>query len=295
MAPIYFSKHVYTQAMAIHPSYGFLCLAVFLAAYLLNIFYISVLYHRGLAHGAVKLAPLTRELVIHTGSWITGIDPKAWVCMHRLHHRHSDTDRDPHSPWNQGVFGVMRGQLRSYEKTLRNLKYERAETIRVVQDLDFSISWLNRKKLWWLPYAVHAAVGILIAVVFHAALLGAAYWIGMMSHPIQGWMVNALAHRFGYRNFGTPDESRNNTLIAWLVMGEGYQNNHHAAPTSAKFSARWFEFDGGYWLCLLAQAMGALKIQELSVSERAEVAATGLRRALPLNSVKVPTVKSASV
>src|SRR5262252_6756655 len=71
---------------------------MFLAAYLLNIFYITVLYHRGLTHGAVRLRPFTRNLLIHTGNWVTGLDPKGWACMHRLHHMHSDTALDPHRP-----------------------------------------------------------------------------------------------------------------------------------------------------------------------------------------------------
>ncbi len=90
---------------------------------------------------------------------------------------------------------------------------------------------------------------------------GAAYWFGMMSHPIQGWMVNSLAHRYGYRNFASADQSRNHPLVAWLVMGEGYQNNHHEAPTSPKFSVRWFEFDSGYLLCLIAERLNWLTVK----------------------------------
>lgn len=80
-----------------------------------------------------------------------------------------------------------------------------------------------------------------------------------MSHPIQGWMVNALGHSFGYRNYPTPDRSKNNLLVAWLVMGEGYQNNHHHQPSSAKFSVKWWEFDLGYYFCILAERFGVLE------------------------------------
>ncbi len=242
-------------------TYPWLCVLVFLATYFLNVFYITVLYHRGLAHGSVTLSPFAKGLLIHTGSWVTGIDPKAWAAMHRLHHAHSDKKSDPHSPWNSSVLGVMIEQLRSYERILVGLIRNQPEFTSIVKDLDFSVNWVNRKKVWWLPYLLHAVIAVSMCVIFHAGWLGAAYWLGMMSHPIQGWMVNSFAHKFGYRNYNTDDRSRNNTAVAWLVMGEGFQNNHHAKPLSAKFSSKWFEFDGGYLLCLLAQSVGALKIE----------------------------------
>jgi stearoyl-CoA desaturase (Delta-9 desaturase) len=240
--------------------YYTMCFLVFIAAYLLNMFYISVLYHRALTHGAIRLSPFAHWLVVNTGAWLTGIDPKTWVCMHRLHHTHSDTDRDPHSPWNHGVFGVMFAQLRYYEKVMIKLQTRRSEYTSVVPDLKFPISWVIRKKLWWLPYLVHAGVAVLLGFLFNAWLFGAAYWLGMMSHPIQGWLVNSLAHRFGYRNFNTEDRSKNNSVVAWFVLGEGYQNNHHHDPSSAKFSVRWFEFDVGYLLTRIAEVFGFLEI-----------------------------------
>jgi len=223
---------MYTHFMG----YYWICLIVFLAAYLLNVFYISVLYHRGLTHGAVRLRPWMRNWVILTGNWVTGLDPKSWACMHRLHHRHSDSEKDPHSPWNFGVFGVMLGQLLGSSPVTQ-----------------LPVNWLNRNKLWYLPYLFHASVALCLGFACHAWILGGAYWLGMMSHPVQGWMVNSFAHKYGYRNFDTDDQSRNNTLVAWLVFGEGYQNNHHAYPSSAKFSMRRFEFDGGYALCRIAR------------------------------------------
>ena len=84
--------------------------------------------------------------------------------------------------------------------------------------------------------------------------------MGIMGHPFQGWLVNALAHRYGKRNFSTNDESTNNTLVGLFVFGEGYQNNHHHAPHSAKFSVKWNEIDFGYTMCLIAEVFGLLKI-----------------------------------
>ncbi len=246
-------------------SHAILCLAVLWAAYLLNIFYVSVLYHRGFTHGAVTLGPRTRRFVIWSGNWVTGIDPKAWACMHRMHHLYSDTPQDPHSPHPGGIWRVMLAQLHSYQKVLKGLIVGREPYKSLVADLDFPVSWLNRKKLWLLPYAFHAVLGVGIGFAFHSFWLGYSYWLGMMSHPIQGWMVNALGHRYGYRNFDTPDQSKNNRMVAFLVAGEGYQNNHHQSPRSARFSYRPGEIDWGYGMARIAAGLGMLKIEESEV------------------------------
>ena len=225
---------------------------IFLFGYLVNIFYITVLYHRGLTHNAVILSPMAKFLVQHTGNWVTGIDPKSWACMHRFHHIHSDTIKDPHSPVHQGVFGVWLGQHKSYEKILRNLIRKEAATIAIVEDIDFDVSYLNRKKLWFVPHIIHFFIGILLSFVTSSYLIGIAYFLGIASHPIQGWLVNSFAHKFGYRNFPSKDNSQNNTFVSLLVFGEGLQNNHHYFPERAKFSIKWFEIDLGYLLCLLA-------------------------------------------
>jgi stearoyl-CoA desaturase (delta-9 desaturase) len=235
-------------------------LSIFFLTYLLNTFYISVLYHRGLAHGAVTLGPRMRKFVIHTGNWVTGMNPKAWCCMHRLHHIHSDTPNDPHSPLHHGVLGVMLAQLRSYEDSLRGLINDREPYVSISKDLNFPVHWMNRRRLWFLPYLFHGSIAVILGSALASRWVGFCYAFGLMSHPIQGWMVNALAHKFGYRNFSTPDNSKNNTLVAWLVMGEGFQNNHHFNPRSAKFSVRLREIDLGYGICLLAHRLRLLEI-----------------------------------
>jgi stearoyl-CoA desaturase (delta-9 desaturase) len=232
---------------------------VFVLGYLLNIFYITVLYHRALTHRAVGLTPFSAKLVEHTGSWVTGIDPKAWACMHRLHHLHSDTPLDPHSPIHQGVFGVAMGQLRSYRRILKRLIVREPTATALVADIPFDVNYLNRKKLWCLPYVLHFALALAIGFLTGHVLIGAAYFFGIMSHPIQGWLVNSLAHKFGYRNHDTDDHSRNNRFVAWVVFGEGLQNNHHFSPAKANFAQKKSEVDPGYWLCQAGVRTGLLR------------------------------------
>jgi stearoyl-CoA desaturase (delta-9 desaturase) len=254
--------------------YLFACAGVFLAAYLANAIMITIFYHRGLAHRAVQLHPWARSLAIHGGIWFTGLDPKGWACMHRRHHAYSDTERDPHSPVHLGLWGVLLGQLKSYERTLVGLSRGEPEYTRHVEDLDFPVSWVNRNRLWLLPYAVHLVVALAIALPTGMWALAGAYYFGIMSHPVEGWLVNTLGHAFGGRNFETSDNSRNNHLAAWLIFGEGFQNNHHRYATSAKFSYQWWEVDFGYGFCLLLEKIGALQIRrETLIPTPAEVLA----------------------
>lgn len=239
--------------------YYLLCALVFIVAYFANTLMITIGYHRGLAHGAIELHPWVKRFVVSCGNWVTGLDPKGWAVMHRMHHVHSDTPEDPHSPLNVGIIGIGLEQLRSYERVLVGLARNDEKYTQHTHGMDFGLSWLNRHRLWWLPYVVHAAIGVALALTV-GWLLGAAYFVGMMSHPFQGGLVNSLGHAIGGRNFDTDDNSRNNLLAAWLIVGEGLQNNHHQYPRSAKFSYRRWEPDIGFAVCLALEAVGLVTI-----------------------------------
>jgi stearoyl-CoA desaturase (delta-9 desaturase) len=83
--------------------------------------------------------------------------------------------------------------------------------------------------------------------------------------------ASPTTHAVGYRNYPLNDSSRNNTLVAWLVFGEGYQNNHHRYPASAQFAHRWFEVDFGFVACMLLSALGIVSINVAGAPRAAEV------------------------
>lgn len=237
-----------------------LIVLVFLAAYLVNMTYISVLYHRGMTHNAFKPSPLLNWLTRHTGIWITGMDPVTWCCMHRMHHEFSDKDGDPHSPVKYGILGVFKAQYDNYNRTSAAVVAGDPSYVNFISDISYGVHWLKRVNLWILPYALHGLIAIIIGSATGNWLVGLSYWVGMLSHPIQGWMVNSFGHAVGYRNFSTSDCSRNNTIVALTALGEGFQNNHHAYPASAKFACRWFELDIGWIICWLMEKLNLLKI-----------------------------------
>lgn len=238
----------------------------FISGYLVNMFYITVLYHRGLAHRSIILGPRMLQWLYLSGPWLTGMDPKAWACMHRVHHEYSDEERDPHSPVHYGVLGVWMGQYKSYLYYLDRMKNKDSDELNeLMKDVPFEASFLSRRALSNLPYVIHALLAIALGFAFQSWLIPVAWFLGIMGHPIQGWMVNALAHKYGHRNFQTQDNSRNNLLVGYFVFGEGLQNNHHARPGSAKFSVRFPEFDAGYVLCLICEKLGLIKIARETV------------------------------
>lgn len=230
---------------------------LFLLGYTLNMFYITVLYHRGLAHGSVKLGPKMLRFLEKTGIWVTGLDPKAWALMHRMHHLHSDQEKDPHSPLHGGIFKVWISQYRSYRFFFERMKQEDdPELNKVMSDIPLKVGQINSN----LPYIVHISIAIILGIYFESTITGLGYFLGIMGHPVQGWMINALAHSYGARSYETNDNSRNNLILGYLIFGEGLQNNHHAFPGRANFAIKSPEFDPGYVLCKISSRLNLIRL-----------------------------------
>jgi fatty-acid desaturase len=239
--------------------YFLACALVFAIAYLATSLTVTVGYHRGLAHRALAMHPITRFIVVKGGIWLTGLDPKTWVVMHRMHHAYSDTARDPHPPSPGGLLAMIKQEYVGATRTVRGLRVKERTYMRYAADLDFEVHPLLLHYMWWLPFVVHAIAGIVLGFTV-GWLFGIAYYVGIASHPVTGALVNYFGHSSGGRNFDTSDDSRNNLLVAWFLLGEGFQNNHHRYPRSASFAYRRSEVDLGYLACLGLNALGLITI-----------------------------------
>jgi len=157
------------------------------------------------------------------------------VATHRIHHQKSDQPGDPHSPrdggWWAHVGWILFGEAKHNNTKLMS-KY--------APDLAkhrFYV-WLNNNH--WLPNALLA--GLLFAIGGVSMVLwGVALRVVIGLHAT--WLVNSATHMWGSRRFATRDDSRNNFLVALITFGEGWHNNHHAHPTSARHGLTWYEFD----------------------------------------------------
>ena len=196
---------------------------------------ISLGYHRLHTHRSY-IVPLWLEYFFAVcGTMTLEGGPIFWVATHRIHHQLSDQPGDPHSPregaWWAHIGWILTGET-NHDRTRRMSKYAPDLAKR-----PFYV-WLNNYH--WVPMVVSA--GALVAVGGIPMLL----WGGCL-RVIFGlhatWLVNSATHMWGSRRFATRDDSRNNWWVALITFGEGWHNNHHAHPTSARHGLAWYEFD----------------------------------------------------
>lgn len=229
-------------------------LGLFLGMYTATALGITVGYHRLFTHRSFETHAVIKAILGVVGSMAVQGPLLKWVALHRRHHQHSDQEGDPHSPHTHehGVLGVFRGLWHAHLGWLFRpdpqglMQYvgdlERSKLIRVVSAL-FPL-WLAAGLL--LP----AVLGGLMTWSWSGVLLGF-LWGGLVRvfavHHVT-WSVNSVCHLWGTRPFQTNDHSRNNPIFGVLAMGEGWHNNHHAFPTSARHGLRWWQVDTSYLL-----------------------------------------------
>ncbi|MGA8087068.1 MAG: fatty acid desaturase, partial [Terracidiphilus sp.] len=161
--------------------------------------------------------------------------PIFWVATHRIHHQKSDQPGDPHSPRDGGWWSHM-GWLLVGESKHNNTPMMSKYAPDLAKDRFYV--WLNNYH--WVPMIV---LGVLLFAIGGVpfVLWGVCLRVVVGLHST--WLVNSATHMWGSRRFATRDDSRNNWLIALITSGEGWHNNHHAHPTSARHGLAWYEFD----------------------------------------------------
>ena len=234
----------------------------FVCYYLFGTLGITVCLHRLLTHRSFA-CPLWLERTLSVLAAGTVQDsPAYWVAVHRRHHNFSDRERDPHSP-ELGLFWAHVGWLLVKTSDMQSGRMIARYAKDVMRD-PFQ-AWMERNDNWFkLVLASWAALyglglaGGLIAgkSLMESVQLGLSIlvWGGAL-RIVYGWhaawAVNSICHRWGYRNYETADNSRNNPLIGILANGEGWHNNHHADPASARHGHKWYELDLA-WLSIRA-------------------------------------------
>jgi stearoyl-CoA desaturase (delta-9 desaturase) len=196
----------------------------------------SVYLHRGLAHRALRLHPIA-DFIFRCILWVsTGQNRREWVAVHRKHHAFTDKEGDPHSPLLLGFWKVQLGNVFYYVREARN-----PETItRWARDIKDDV-WDRLIFNWGTAGAV---VGITIAMLLLGPIWGISVAVAhfVLYVFVLAPAINALGHWWGRKNFLT-NSATNLRILAWLTGGESLHNNHHAYPSSPKFSMRRFEFD----------------------------------------------------
>jgi len=220
---------------------------------------ISLGYHRLHTHRSYKIPKLLEYFFAVCGASTLEGGPIFWVATHRIHHQKSDQEGDPHSPhdgaWWSHVGWILVGEAK-HNNTAMMSKY--------APDLakDRFYVWLNNYH--WVP------VFALAVVLFAMGGLPFVLW-GMCVRIVVGlhatWLVNSATHMWGSRRFATRDDSKNNWWVALLTFGEGWHNNHHAHPTSARHGLAWYEFDLSWIELKVLKSLGIAKSVHVANTE----------------------------
>ena len=212
---------------------------------------ISMGFHRLLTHRSYKVPRPLEYLFAICGALTLEGGPISWVATHRIHHQNSDLPGDPHSPRDGGWWAHAGWIL--YGETNHNNTRVMSKYAPDLARQPFYV-WLNNYH--WVPMVV---LGLLLYAIggLPMMLWGIAVRVVFGLHAT--WLVNSATHMWGRRRFATRDDSRNNWWVALMTFGEGWHNNHHAHPTSARHGLAWYEFDPTWITIRVLRRLGIAK------------------------------------
>ncbi|HSS21296.1 MAG TPA: fatty acid desaturase [Pyrinomonadaceae bacterium] len=208
-------------------------------------------YHRLITHRGYKVPKAIEYFLITCGTLALQGGPIPWTTTHRMHHAHTDQNGDPHTPrdggWWSHVGWILRGTAQYHDQ---------ATMERYVPDLlkDRYYVWLTR----YYPVPLIAlGLALLVCGGWSVMLWGVCLRVTLGLQAT--WLVNSATHLWGSRRFDTGEDSRNSWWVALLTFGEGWHNNHHAHPTSARHGLKWYEIDLNWWGIRALHSLGLAK------------------------------------
>ena len=246
LAVRFWSLHLAALSVFILPFTGGV-LAWCVGGYLVRMFGVTAGYHRYFSHRSYKLGRVAQFLmaVLAQSSGQKGV--LWWAAHHRDHHRHSDTPRDVHSP-REGFWWAHVGWILSTD-------HDDYDAARVA---DFGrypeLRWLDRHH--WVPLAGY---GALVWVIGGPAAFAWGFLVSTVVLYHATFAINSLAHVWGTRTFETPDDSRNNFVLALFTLGEGWHNNHHYCRSSCRQGVEWWQIDITYLVLRGLAAIGIVQ------------------------------------
>ena len=220
--------------------------ACFAVLYVMRILGVTVAYHRYFSHRSFRTSRVFQFLLAVFAQFCAQKGVLWYASQHRHHHRYSDTDLDVHSPRHRGLFYAHIGWL--FDSTDDT-------DMRLVRDLARypELRWIDR--YWLLPPVL---LGLAVYLFAGPSGLFFGFFFNNVVTLHVTLTVASLAHRFGHRRFETKDDSRNNVIIAVLMLGEGWHNNHHHIMWSARQGFAWWEIDVTYYVLKLLERLGLI-------------------------------------
>lgn len=196
-------------------------------------FGVSVILHRELTHNSINSNTNFRNIVLTIFTATTGISPCSWVVVHKVHHKYSDKEFDPHPPTFKGLINNIIGSIQVPKK--EGIVFSK----RLLTDGYIAFLHKHNQTIFF---------GFLLVLTMISYQLLAIWALVFLGYKIQGVLNAFLAHRFGYRNYQLNNDSTNDIITTIISFGEGLHNNHHAYPTKSNFAHKKWEIDLGYIL-----------------------------------------------
>jgi fatty-acid desaturase len=249
---------------------------------------INVGYHRLLTHRSFSTPRWLERTLVLLGVCCAQDSPSIWVATHRRHHQFADSDIDPHSPVTSLAWSYIGWVVIKKEPDAKRLLDRYAKDL--TKDplyvwLEKSDNWIKVNLASWFVFlgAGVASASLAGATIHEAFQFGFSLMVwGAFVRTVLvlhiTWFANMALHTWGYRNYATPDNSRNNVLVVFLTNGEGWHNNHHAAPRSAKHGHQWWELDLAWLSIRLMMRLGLAKDVALPSSRLTELFARGVEQ-----------------
>jgi stearoyl-CoA desaturase (delta-9 desaturase) len=238
---------------------------------------ITIGFHRFFTHRSFETVPVVRLLLGIAGSMAAQGPLLFWVSEHRQHHQKSDSHGDPHSPYRIGAATL--NSLRGFWHAHVGWMLDHGSNAWQAHARDIFSDRLSLRVsqfyLWWVAAGVFLP-GVM-AGLWHRSLKQAALgalWGGLVRIFLvhhATWSVNSVGHMMGRRAFATPDQSRNNRFIALITCGEGWHNNHHAFPSSARHGLERWQWDMSYAVIRLLVCAGLARNIKLPPSSMVEL------------------------
>ena len=249
--------HVGAVAAFFYIDYGAM-LAALIMYFVAGSFGIGMAYHRLLTHRGYKTYKWVEYFLTTCGTLALEGGPIFWVATHRIHHQYSDHEGDPHTP-REGTYWAHMGWI----FTGKAMHHDTEVLRRYVPDLSKDKFHVSLTSWHWVPQVIvglaflaYGGIPYVLWAVFFRTTFGL--------HCT--WLVNSATHLWGSRRFKTRDDSTNNWWVAALTFGEGWHNNHHAHPVSARHGLAWYEFDINWIGIRTLKALGlAWDVKEASI------------------------------
>jgi len=233
-------------------------LAVAIVVYFARVFGLTAFYHRYFSHRAFKTSRTIQFLGALLGNAAGQRGPIWWAAHHRHHHRASDKPDDIHSPAQQGfIWSHMLWFMtrEAYGTDQRMVKdWLRFPELRFIERFDFLAPGVLVVLMFFLGAVIQFVWPASGTSGFQMVVWGFVVSTVMLYHVTFG--INSLAHKFGSRRYDTGDDSRNNLWLALATFGEGWHNNHHRFPSSARQGFLWWEIDISYYLLVVMSWVG---------------------------------------